>query len=165
MSQISKSNIPDDSVINKFISEIDYQDCYSFSTLNNSKSIQELYIAIFSSAPKWVEGLMRFRNWIVKFFGLKTEMKKAPDSEFEVGDKVGIFKIFDIQENEIIAGEDDKHLNFRVSIYRKIEETSTISIATLVHYNNGFGRFYMSIVKPFHRLVVKSLIKKAIKKL
>ena len=165
MSVINKSSIPENSIIPEFISDIDYEDCYSFSISNNTMSIQELYVAIFSSAPKWVEGLMRFRNWLVKFFGLKTEMKKAPDAEFQVGDKVGIFTIFNILENEIIAGEDDRHLNFRVSILREITETTQISVATLVHYNNRFGRFYMSIVKPFHRLVVKSLIKKAIKKL
>ena len=39
---------------------------------------------------------MRFRNSIVRVFGLKTEMKETPNSDFKVGDKVGIFSIYEI---------------------------------------------------------------------
>ena len=108
---------------------------------------------------------MRFRNSIVRVFGLKTEMKETPNSDFKVGDKVGIFSIYEILNNEIIAGEDDKHLNFRVSIHREIKEKTTGSVSTAVLYNNNFGKVYMTIVKPFHKLVVKSLMKKACRKL
>ena len=165
MNPISQSEIPKDSNLDIYIKKVDYKDCYSFTIPNNNNTIQELYISIFSSSPKWVDNMMGLRNRIVRVFGLKTEMKRNEKSNFQVGEKVGIFNIFDIQENEIIAGEDDKHLNFRVSVYRKIESNTNVYIATAVHYNNRFGRFYMTIVKPFHRIVVKSLLKKAYKKL
>jgi hypothetical protein len=32
------------------------------------------------------------------------------------------------------------------------------SLTTLVHFNNRFGRFYFALIKPFHRLMVKSLL-------
>lgn len=165
MSQIIKTKIPKDSIVTEFIQKIDFEDCYSFEIKNGQQSIRELYLSIFSSAPKWVEGMMKFRNRIVRLFGLKTEMTRNENTNFEVGDKVGIFKIYDIKENEIIAGEDDKHLNFRVSIHRVVAEKTTVSIATLVQYNNWFGKLYFFIVKPFHTIVVKSLIKKASNKL
>jgi hypothetical protein len=105
---ILKSDIPSDSSLHNHIDKIDIEDCFSFDISNNSISINDLYVAIFSSAPKWVEALMRFRNSIVRVFGLKTEMKETPNSDFKVGDKVGIFSIYEILNNEIIAGEDDK---------------------------------------------------------
>ncbi len=39
-------------------------------------------------------------------------------SEFQVGQRVGIFTIQSIEPNELIAGEDDKHLDFRVSVFK-----------------------------------------------
>ena len=163
MDSINKSSLPSVSKINKFIDRNDYEDCYSFTIPNNTKSIQELYISIFSSAPKWGDKLMTLRNKIVHLFGLKTEMTKNLDSQFEVGDKIGIFTIYDIQENEIIAGENDKHLDFRVSILRIVNKETKVFVSTLVQYHNWFGKLYFFIVKPFHKIVVKSLIKKAAK--
>lgn len=165
MSKVIKTSLPNDSIITNFIKKVDYEDCYSFTISNNNNSIRELYISIFSSAPKWVEGLMKFRNSIVRVFGLKTEMKKNENTNFQVGEKVGVFEIYAIQESEIIAGDDDKHLNFRVSIHRLVEKETTVCVSTLVEYNNWFGKFYFFIVKPFHKIVVKSLIRKASKNL
>lgn len=163
MSKLSKTTLPKNSIINNFIKRNDYEDCYSFTVQNNHKSIRELYISIFSSAPKWVEDMTKLRNKIVRLFGLKTEMNSNENTNFQVGEKIGIFKIYAIQEDEIIAGEDDKHLEFRVSIHRIVEEETTLSISTLVQYNNWFGKLYFFVVKPFHEIVVKSLIKKASK--
>lgn len=48
--------------------------------------------------------------------------------------------MFDKNENEIILGEDDKHLNFRVSLF--IEQQSNnpqkkdLTISTTVEFNN-----------------------------
>lgn len=73
------------------------------------------------------------------------------------------FQIFSIQENEIILGADDKHLNFRVSIYDSDEKQFNIKVTTLVQYNNRFGKIYMAIIKPLHLPIIKSMIKQAYK--
>jgi hypothetical protein len=146
------------------LNKIDYKDEFSINIENNNLSIQEVYIKLFSSAPKGVEFLMKLRNKIVGVFGLKTEMKRNENPNFKVGDKVGIFKIYEISENEIIAGEDDKLLDFRVSVLREVLDETTITVLTTVQYNNWFGKLYFIIVKPFHKVVVKSLIKSAAKR-
>ena len=64
MSKLSKTSLPKESIINNFIKRNDYEDCYSFTVPNNNKSIREIYISLFSSAPKWVEGMMKLRNKI-----------------------------------------------------------------------------------------------------
>ena len=163
--KITATDLPSNSVITDFITKKDFEDCYSFTISNNTKTNQELYIDIFSSAPKWVDSMMTIRNKIVSLFGLKTEMSRNVNTDFQVGEKVGIFNIMEIQENEIIAGEDDKHLDFRVSILRKIDKETTVYVSTLVHYNNWFGKAYFFIIKPFHKAIVKSLARKASKKL
>ena len=58
--------------------------------------------------------------------------------------------------------ENDKHLNFRTSVLidRK-EPLSHIYLTTIVKFNNIWGRLYFIPVKPFHRIIIKTLLKKA----
>lgn len=161
--RVVKDIMPENSILSNLTNTTDYQDTYSFIVKNNQLSMNELYIKIFSTAPKWVDFLLSLRNKIVRLWGLKTEPEQVTQNDFTVGDKVGIFKIFKIQENEIIAGEDDKHLDFRVSVYRKIRTQTKISVSTIVKYNNDFGKFYFFIIAPFHKLIVKSLLRKSAK--
>ncbi len=69
--------------------------------------------------------------------------------------------IYSIGKEEIIAGEDNVHLDFRVSVLKEDDE---VTISTLVHYNNLFGKVYMTIVMPFHRLVVKAMMRNVLKR-
>ncbi|WP_347925228.1 DUF2867 domain-containing protein [Pontimicrobium sp. SW4] len=127
----------------------------TFSTTNHLDSLSIISKLVFGTMPKWVGFLMKIRNNIVKVFGLKTEKPEDYHPEFKVGGYVGFFQIFSIQHNEIILGADDKHLNFRVSIYNSNENQFNIKVTTLVEYNNRFGKIYMFIVKPFHHFIVK----------
>jgi hypothetical protein len=156
---ISKNILPKNSILSKEAYKANYQDAYSFNVKNDQIDIRKLYLSIFSTTPKWVDFLMSLRNNIVRYFGLKTETKLNEKTTFEVGDKIGIFKIYNIIENEIIAGEDDKHLDFRVSVYKT--SNSTVIVSTLVMYHNLFGRIYFFVIAPFHKLIVKSILKKS----
>lgn len=140
---------------------IDFLD--TFSTTNHQDDIGVIANLVFGTMPKWVVALLKLRNTIVKAFGLQTEKPKDFNSNFKVGGYIGFFKIFSIQQNEIMMGADDKHLNFRVSIYNSHESEFNIKVTTLVQYNNRFGRIYMTLVKPFHHLVLKRIVRQAYK--
>jgi hypothetical protein len=60
-------------------------------------------------------------------------------------------------------GEDDKHLNFRASVL-KDKTNGTVSLTTVVHYNNLWGRVYFFPVKPFHKIIMKALLKRYLRK-
>jgi hypothetical protein len=147
--------------IQKALTKIDFTD--TFSTTNHKDSIEAVARLIFGTMPKWVAFLMRLRNALVKAIGLKTEMDKTYDSEYKAGNSIGFIKIFSVEENEILLGADDKHLNFRVSVYNSEEPTHNIKVTTLVKYNNRFGKIYMALIKPFHVLIVKRMVKQAYK--
>ena len=70
-------------------------------------------------------------------------------------------------KNEVILGEDDKHLNFRISllIEAENEENRKFSITTTVKFNNNFGKIYFYAIKPFHRLIVPVMLKGIIQQL
>ncbi len=153
---ISKVEVPKESAIFEYISDVDYSDAYKMPLSNPHLSAEEIYIHIFSHIPSWVVQLMVVRNKVVSLFGLKTGDGVSHKKVLTVGKKAGFFLIYSIEEEEIIAGEDNIHLNFRVSVLKKNEE---VIISTLVHYNNLFGKIYMSIITPFHKIVVKAMMK------
>ncbi len=72
-------------------------------------------------------------------------------------------------ENEVILGEDDKHLNFRVSLFLEQQQNNPqkkdLTISTTVEFNNWFGRLYFIPVRPFHKLIVPTMLKGIIKEL
>ena len=78
-------------------------------------------------------------------------------------------KFFSRTENEVVPGEDDKHLNFRISLFleQNIEEAEKkkLIISTTIEFNNWFGKIYFLPVRPFHKLIVPTMLKAIIKEL
>ncbi|MBX3254646.1 MAG: DUF2867 domain-containing protein [Chitinophagaceae bacterium] len=175
--KIIKSTLPDKSLLNQTYKKYDYVDSFQGLIIDKENKLRSTDIgkAFFSSAPKWIDTLMNLRNKTVSVFGLKTpgnivdRQMILKNFRCEKGEQVGLFRIFDKTENEIILGEDDKHLDFRVSLYldkpniEQVEKRLTIS--TSVNFNNWFGRLYFLPIRPFHSLIVPTMLKTIIKQL
>ena len=174
---ILKTELPKESLLNTNIEKHDYIDSFQ-GVLNdpgNKFTLVDIGKSFFSSGPKWIESLFALRNKIVPLFGLKTpdnitdRQNKLTNFNCEKGEWFGLFEVFDKTENEIILGKDDKHLNFRVSLFleeQKNELTKkNLTISTTVEFNNWFGRLYFLPVKPFHKLIVPTMLKGIIREL
>lgn len=159
--KVKEEKVPNTNAINTALNTVDFKD--TFSTTNHVDDLKTISHLIFGTFPKWVGALMKLRNTLVKPLGLKVDMPEDYNIDFSVGSYNGFFKIFDILDNEVVLGADDKHLKFRVSIYNSTEMQFNIKVTTLVEYNNIFGKIYMAVVAPFHRVVVKSMVKRAYK--
>ena len=172
---IIKTKIPSASVLNTSCKKFDYIDSFMgvFNDNQNLISTTDIGKAFFTSGPKWVEKLFSLRNKIVSIFGLKTsgnsdnKEKQLELFKCNPGDQLGLFKVFFKNENEIILGEDDKHLNFRISMFVNDSKKGTkrLTISTTVEYNNWFGKLYFFPVRPFHKLIVPTMLKGIIKKI
>jgi len=165
--KITKSNLPESSLLKNI--PHDYVDSYSITLDAKDLTIEQVGKSFFSSDPAWVDWLFALRNKIVSLFGLKTSGAgegKAVRQNFkcEVGDRVGLFKILDKTENELILGEDDKHLDFRVSLFLD-KQNQELTVSTLVKIHNGLGRIYFLFVKPFHVLIVPTMLKGMVREL
>jgi len=174
--KIIKTKIPENSLLYPNRNKYNYTDSYQGIINDKNNAIHSIDIgkAFIKPGPKWIDYLFSLRNKIVSLFGLKTPNNigntKHPDSfNFEPGERVGLFKVFNRTTDEIILGEDDKHLNFRISLF--LEEpinnkpNKIVTITTIVIYNNWFGRLYFFPVKPFHRLIVQITLKKNLQEL
>jgi hypothetical protein len=110
---------------------------------------------------------MASRNKIVSMLGLKSvghlgdiDLNKSIN-DYQVGDRVGIFTLLFLSDNEVILGDSDKHLDVSVSVYTQADKTHLVSISTVVHVHNFLGKLYMLFVEPMHKLIVPSSIKRA----
>lgn len=113
---------------------------------------------MFANQPAWVAMLMRVRDAIVSAFGLKTGKHLATLAASARLERVGIFKIYSKNETEIVVGEDDSHLDFRVSV---LCANAELTVSTVVHCHNRLGRIYLLLIAPFHRMVVKASLRRA----
>lgn len=173
--KISKSILPQKSILQSEKNGFDYVDSFkgTFIDKNDNITSTEIGKAFFSSGPKWVRKLFNLRNKIVSVFGLKTSgnvvdrQQQLDNFKCEPGEQLGLFKVFNKTDNEVIIGEDDKHLNFRVSLFLDKSKTDItkkdLTISTTVEFNNWFGRLYFLPVRPFHKLIVPSMLKEIIK--
>jgi hypothetical protein len=72
---------------------------------------------------------------------------------------IGIFPVISETPDRLVAGFNDKHLDFRVIV--DVADSSTarnVTATTLVKTHNWLGRTYLAIILPFHRLVVRALL-------
>lgn len=146
------------------------QDCYFTDSFKgplsqHTHSIHALYYGVFGHMPGWVKTLLLARNKLVGFWGLKgasTEQIAALEFKppYKVGDHICSWEIYAQSDAELITGMDDKHLDFRVSLFR---EGETLILTTVVDTHNAFGRAYLAVILPFHKLIVRTMLANAVK--
>lgn len=159
---IKLAHIPENFLILSGFEKIDYCDTYRIQKSSNNNSIDKITTDIFMT-PTWVDNLMKCRDFIVKGFGLRASDKNdtIPVSYYSIGSKAVYFTVVDRNENEIVMAENDRHLNFRTSVrVEKGTVKSFVYLSTIVQFNNFFGHLYFLPVKPFHRIIMKSLLNK-----
>lgn len=158
---IRLNQIPVDSLILNGFGKTNYWDIYQIQLSNNDYSVDKITSAILKT-PKWIDNLMKMRNIIARRFGLKSGDKNYHiEPHYSIGSKAGYFTVLNRNENEIVMGENDTHLNFRTSVrVENQSENSLVYLSTVVQFNNFFGWLYFLPVKPFHQLLIQSLLKK-----
>jgi hypothetical protein len=123
--------------------------------------MQNLARILLGSQPAWAQKLMVVRDAIVARFGIKT----ARQLEAKPGKRIGIFRIYAVSDDEIILGEDDSHLDFRLSVLRNrgAGRHGSVTMSSVVHCHNGVGRAYIVLIRPFHKLIVQRSLARAVK--
>lgn len=159
-----ESSSPENSEIQNIAKGAYFKDSWSVQSKYPELSVFQHFIKSFAHTPKWIDYCMQLRNAIVKNLGLKDlgsfsriDTNKNEDS-YSPGDRVGIFTLLQKHKNEIIVGDDDKHLNVILSIYQN-EETNIITVTTVVHVKNRLGKTYMLFVKPMHKIIAPTTLR------
>lgn len=109
----------------------------------------------FGQAPAWIGRLMTFRNRIVAPFGLKGGHLREGKGRF-----IGAFPVLAADGREAVLGVNDRHLDFRVLVDVRPNGAhgQIVGMTTLIHRKNLFGRIYLAVVTPFHKVIVRTLL-------
>ena len=148
MGTVTISQLPQSSLLHERIGPTDFIDCYCVESNMSPRQAAE----IITDFPEWAQFLLLIRKIVTAPFGLSND---GPDAE----DKLGVFPVEKETSTEIIAGFNDKHLNFRVSV---ISENGQVYLATWVHPNNLGGRIYLGTIMPFHILISRNALTRVV---
>ena len=96
----------------------------------------------FARSPLWIKALMAMRDGLGSLVGLKP----AP---------AGGFPVIRESAGEVLLGFDDRHLDFRVLV--RIADGQAV-LTTIVHWHNGWGRAYLRLIMPFHRVIAARML-------
>lgn len=155
-----------DSLIHEATPTPSFSDCFKVS-FEPKKYISrdELVYRCFTSFTKgWVEKLFELRNALVKPFGLKTSGKEKPVYDFNKpivkNGYVGFFEVIDLNAEEVLLYADDSHLEAYFAIFvNQSDNKAEVQAITTVNTRNRFGRIYLSTIMPFHKLIIRSMLK------
>lgn len=113
--------------------------------------------AMVTRQPRWIEWLVAVRNAVVAPFGLKT----SGAADGAARDMIGIFPVVSETPERLVAGFNDKHLDFRLVVdVAPVGSVRNVTATTLVLTHNWLGRTYLAVILPFHRLVVPAMLRK-----
>lgn len=133
-----------------------FMDAYRLEVDGQSLDARQAAMRMMARAPRWVDALLVLRNIMVAPFGLKTsgEDRRAPR------DIIGIFPVVSETPERLVAGFNDRHLDFRVVVdVATSGQRQSVTATTLVLTHNWLGRTYLAIIMPFHRLVVRAMLR------
>jgi hypothetical protein len=147
----------------------DYHDAYRLRLDPNVIPDVDTFARAFTrEPPPWIKSLLLVRDVAVGWLGLKRtdtlsaeKLALEADRPIAVGDLLGIFRVFARTEQEILAGADDRHLDFRVSLLVDHDAIGTFGVvSTVVRFHNAIGRAYFTPVRPLHRHVVPAMLRR-----
>ena len=158
-------------LVSKNKEQLDFWDVFQLKStkLDYRPEPKDLMIAFFKSFPKSFTFLLHLREKIAKIFNLKTAPETTENERLErlhnfkgnIGESIAIFEVLDKTDIELLTGQKDAHLDFKLSfISQKQNEITTIELATTVILNNAFGKAYFALVKPFHKFYLKRILRR-----
>ncbi|MBU0465284.1 MAG: DUF2867 domain-containing protein [Proteobacteria bacterium] len=122
-----------------------------------------------------MDQIQKFREFLVNILGLERYEKpevlpsiKPEDLAFDPGENASFFIVRTAKENIYWVSEtpEDKHLKayFGVVAEALSNRLTKFHVFTSVKYIHWTGPVYFNLIRPFHHLVVSSMMKAGIKR-
>lgn len=148
------TTVPVDPAFAASLPGCDFADAFTVTVPRRDRDAREISAMFFSTPPAWASALLSTRNAIMGRLGYKAPAIRKG------------FPVLRESADEVVSGLDDGHLDFR-ALMRVVPEGngSRITLTTAVATHNWIGRSYLALIMPFHKLIVRSMVKQLAAKL
>lgn len=164
----SEGPVPAESTLDsRIVATAWFSDSYHAELKDPARSVTDLFEALLGHHPRWARVLLLVRNRIAAMAGLEVppaaliqQFERKPG--YAVGEMIGPWPIFALTDNELIAGRDNRHLDFRFSVLKLNSPKPAVAFSTICKVHNRFGKVYLFFVVPFHRFGMRQLLRRAV---
>jgi Protein of unknown function (DUF2867) len=129
-----------------------------------AKGIDNLARSALVDPAPWIRLLLGLRDALVAGFRVKTTQEVRRAAIADNAERIDFFRILARSDRELILGEDDRHLDFRLSLLLRARPDGSgdeLVATTVVRCHNALGHVYLALIARFHRLVVVSNLSRA----
>ena len=143
-------------------------------TIETDTDLRSFISGMLSYNPWWLVTLYRIREIFVRILGLVHHeqpdvlLSIRPDNlSFTPGEKASFFIVRDAEEDKYWVSEspEDKHLRAFLGVVeeRLNQNDRRYHVFTCVTYLHWTGPVYFNLIRPFHHLVLRSMMKAGIR--
>ncbi|WP_339134784.1 DUF2867 domain-containing protein [Streptomyces sp. f51] len=118
---------------------------------------------VLTATPGWVHGLLALRDKLMSPFGLHVQKRVDPhEIRVQPGVRLGPFLVLTVCDDEVLAGDNDKHLDFRTSFAVREGAAGLEGVCTtVVRYHRRAGHLYFKAIQPFPNLIIPRIVARA----
>jgi hypothetical protein len=166
---VVECDVPSASMLSRELIEGAYfRDSYRAPLSRKELGIVDVFFGIFAHQPLWMKLILIVRNKVASLAGLDAPTASEIfhveiKDRYVVGEKIGVWPIFSLSEDEIVAGRNNKHMDFRLSVLKVLDgDRTSVVVSTICTVHNLAGKLYLFFVVPFHRHGVRKLMANAL---
>jgi uncharacterized protein DUF2867 len=147
---VVECDVPPGSMLSRELIERAYfRDSYQAPLSREELGIVDIFFGIFAHHPLWIKLLLIARNKVASLVGLDAPTASeilhiGIRDRYAVGEKIGVWPIFGLSENEVVAGRNNKHMDFRLSVLKVHDGDGTsVIVSTICTVHNLTGKLYL----------------------
>jgi len=159
--------MPSDSVLAPLYAGADLSDAFAIRLpAEASDDLEALARIVFERQAWWIRALLRVRDVVMVTVSVKSSHAVGLAGAAH-GPVIGFFPLLSKSVTELVVGADDQQLDFRVTIQLRADAANgrELLAGTVVHCHNRLGRIYLATIAPFHRVIMRANLERAVREM
>ena len=159
--------MPSNSVLVPLYAGADLLDAFAITLpVQASDDVEVLARIALERQAGWIRALVRVRDVVMAPAGVASSRAVGLAGAAR-GPVIGFLPLLSKSATELILGADDSHLDFRVTVQIRTDATNgrELLAGTVVHCHNRLGRLYLATIAPFHRVIMRANLERAVREM
>src|SRR5260370_13910883 len=140
---VVECDVPSGSMLSReFIERAYFRDSYRAPLSRRELGIVDVFFGIFAHHPLWMKLLLIVRNKVASLAGLDAPtaseiLHVEIKDRYVVGEKIGVWPLFSLTEDEVVTGRNNQPLHFTLSVLKVHDRDSTsVLVSTICTVHN-----------------------------